>query len=71
MYPNPTSEKVNIECTGMTHVSVFNTLGQMVYNADVDTDKVTINTESLPAGSYLVRITTAEGSIAKHLSVMK
>ena len=71
VYPNPTSEKVNIECTGMTHVSVFNTLGQMVYNAEVDTDKVTINTENLPAGSYLVRITTAEGSIAKHLTIIK
>lgn len=71
VYPNPTSEKVNIECTGMTRVSVFNTLGQMVYNAEVDTDKVTINTESLPAGSYLVRITTAEGSIAKHLTIIK
>ena len=26
IYPNPTSEKVNIECEGMTHVSVFNTI---------------------------------------------
>ena len=71
VYPNPTSEKVNIECTGMTHVTVFNTLGQMVYNAEVDTDKVVINTETMPAGSYVVRITTAEGSIAKHLNVIK
>ena len=71
IYPNPTSEKVNIECAGMTHVTVFNTMGQMVYNADVDTDKVTVNAETLPAGSYLVRITTAEGSFTKHLSVIK
>ena len=71
IYPNPTSEKVNIECAGMTHVTVFNTLGQMVYNADVDTDKVVINADTMPAGSYLVRITTAEGSFTKHLSVIK
>ena len=71
IYPNPTSEKVNIECLGMTHVTVFNTLGQMVYSAEVDTDKVVINTETMPAGSYVVRITTAEGSIAKHLNVIK
>ena len=71
IYPNPTSEKVNIECAGMTHVTVFNTMGQMVYNADVNTDKVTVNAETLPAGSYLVRITTAEGSFTKHLSVIK
>ena len=71
IYPNPTSEKVNIECAGMTHVTVYNTMGQMVYNADVNTDKVTVNAETLPAGSYLVRITTAEGSFTKHLSVIK
>ena len=71
IYPNPTSEKINIECAGMTHVTVFNALGQMVYNADVDTDKVVINAETMPAGSYLVRITTAEGSFTKHLSVIK
>ena len=71
VYPNPTSEKVNIECMGMTHVTVFNTLGQMVYNAEVDTDKVVVNTENLPAGSYLVRITTNEGSFVKHLNVIK
>lgn len=71
IYPNPTSEKVNIECAGMTHVTVFNTLGQMVYNAEVDTDKVVVNTENLPAGSYLVRITTADGNFVKHLNVIK
>ena len=71
IYPNPTSEKVNIECIGMTHVTVFNTLGQMVYNADVDTDKVILNTQTLPAGSYLVRITTVQGNITKHLNVIK
>lgn len=71
IYPNPTSEKVNIECTGMTHVTVLNTLGQMVYNAEVDTDKVVVSTENLPAGSYLVRITTNEGSFVKHLNVIK
>ena len=71
VYPNPTSEKVNIECVGMTHVTVFNALGQMVYNTEVDTDKVIINTESMPAGSYLVKIITNEGSITKHLNVIK
>ena len=71
IYPNPTNEKVNIECVGMSQVTVFNALGQMVYNAEVDADKVTISTESMPAGSYLVRIITAEGSITKHLNVIK
>ena len=69
VYPNPTSEKVNIECLGMTHVAIYNAMGQMVYNAEVNADKVSVNTAQFQAGSYVIRITTNEGSFAKKLNV--
>lgn len=71
IYPNPTSGKVNIVCDGMTRVTVFNTLGQRMYDAEVEADQLEINTETMPAGSYLVRITTGEGSFVQHLNVIK
>ena len=71
LYPNPTSGKVNIECEGMTHVSVFNAVGQQVYDADVDTDKLSIDMTQFPAGSYLVRIVTDKGVSTKHLNVIR
>ena len=71
IYPNPTSEKVNIECEGMTHVSVFNTIGQLVYDADVNADRLSIDMTPFPAGSYMVRITTSSGTYAKHLNVIR
>ena len=67
LYPNPTSENVNIECKGMTHVSVFSMIGQRVYDADVNTDKLSIDMAQFPAGSYLVRITTSNGTVVKNV----
>ena len=71
LYPNPTTGKVNIECEGMTHVSVFNAVGQQVYDTDVDTDKLSVDMTQFPAGSYLVRIVTDKGVSTKHLNVIR
>lgn len=71
IYPNPTSEKVYVEAQGMTHVAIYNTLGQMVYGSDVNTDSVSIDMTQFPAGSYLVRINTNDGICIKHLNVIR
>ena len=65
LYPNPTSDKVNIECEGMTHINVFNTMGQLVYNEEIDADQHSIDLSQHPAGSYLVRIITRQGTVVK------
>lgn len=71
IYPNPTSEKVYVEAQGMTHVAIYNNLGQMVYGSDVNTDNVSIDMTQFPAGSYLVRINTSDGICIKHLNVIR
>ncbi|MBO7084067.1 MAG: T9SS type A sorting domain-containing protein [Bacteroidales bacterium] len=71
LYPNPTTGKVNIECEGMTHVSVFNAVGQLVYDTDIDTDKLSVDMTQFPTGSYLVRIVTDKGVSTKHLNVIR
>ena len=69
LYPNPTYGKVNIECQGMTRVSIYNTVGQMVYDKEVDTDQVSIDLSQQPTGSYLVRIITEQGTVVKKLNL--
>ena len=71
VYPNPTSEKVTIEAKGMTQVTVFSVLGQQVYQAKVDADSTDIDMSMLPAGTYMVRIDTNEGSSVEHISVIR
>jgi hypothetical protein len=69
LFPNPTSDKVNIECEGMTRVSLYNAVGQMVYDKEVDTDQLSIDLSQQPAGSYLVRIITNQGTVVKKLHI--
>jgi hypothetical protein len=71
IYPNPTSEKVYVEAESMNHVAVYNTLGQLVYDTDVATDRVSIDMTQFPAGSYLVRINTNNGVCIRHLNVIR
>ena len=69
LFPNPTSGLVNIECEGMTRVSIYSTIGQMVYDMEVNADQLSVDLSQQPAGSYLVRIVTNQGTVVKKLHI--
>ena len=69
LFPNPTTGKVNIVCEGMTRVSIYNTMGQMVYDKEVDADQISIDLSQHNAGSYLVRVITGQGTVVKKLNL--
>ena len=69
LFPNPTSDKVNVVCEGMTRISIYSTVGQMVYDKDVNADQLSIDMSQYPAGSYLVKIITNQGAVVKKLYV--
>ena len=71
IYPNPTSGDLHINANGMTRVSVVNALGQMVYDAEVDSDEVILNMGQYNAGIYMVNIVTVNGSTVKRVVVTK
>ena len=63
VYPNPTSNVLNIEGEGMTNIEVYNTIGQRVMMQQVDGNKAQVNTESLENSLYVVRIYANDGSV--------
>jgi hypothetical protein len=65
VYPNPTTNNVNIVAPGINHVTVMNTLGQMVYEGDVDGNMTTLDMSPYQAGVYMVRIKTENGESVK------
>ena len=71
IYPNPTSGDLTINAEAMTHVTVFNAMGQMVYDQAVNCDALTINMAQYEAGVYMVRIDTVNGSSVKRITVVK
>ena len=71
IYPNPTSSNVTIEATGMRHITVVSSLGQVVYDADVEADMLQLNLGQFKAGLYMVRINSEAGVIVKRVTVVK
>lgn len=46
-------------------ITIFNTLGQLVYDAETDTDLSATILKDYPEGIYLVRLTTEQGSVVR------
>lgn len=71
IYPNPTKTYFNIEAENMTHISIANTLGQIVFDKEVDSDMETIDMTQYNSGVFFVRITTENGVVVKRVSLEK
>ena len=71
IYPNPTSGDLYINATAMRHISVYNTMGQLVYSQDMNADEVILNMAQFEDGVYMVNIITENGSSVKRVTVAK
>jgi len=70
IYPNPTSNVINIAANGMNveRVELANVDGQIVSSETVASDMVTLSLEAQPAGMYFVRIYTADEVIVRKVT---
>lgn len=64
VYPNPAKSVINITSLNLNRVSVFNSIGQMVYTQNVDYESIAIDTESWANGLYYVNVETSDGKIS-------
>ena len=73
IYPNPASGQVNIFVPEtICRISLVNYLGLTVYAQDITGSKlIKLNTDSYPAGSYLVRFVTKDGNSFTRKVVIK
>ncbi len=70
VYPNPVKDIMNVEAgSGIQQIQLFNVTGQMVINKQVDSKTVTLNTSSLKAGIYMLKVTTETGTSERKVVV--
>ena len=69
LFPNPADQSINVEAEGMTHVTVYNMLGQLAYEADVDGNRMKINVSEWNEGIYLMKIQTGMGLVMRRVSI--
>lgn len=71
VFPNPTTSRFTVEGQGLNRVTVYNLVGQMVYEMDCQGDSVDINLSNVETGVYMVRILTDNGDVTKRITVIR
>lgn len=62
MYPNPAKEQLHISFNEpIRQVDIFNAEGGLIFSEAPNTEEASLQINQLPAGIYMVRITTGEG----------
>ena len=61
---------MTIEAEGIHHVSIYNALGQLVFDRAVDGDTLDFDFNGLGKGLYVVQIATTKEILKKTVTVM-
>ena len=63
VYPNPSNDNFSVICNNMTRISVYNIMGAMIMDTDVNVNNYVIS--DLKAGVYFINIETINGSTVR------
>ena len=70
--PNPATTQLDIGSeVVMQHVEIYNLHGKTFYEQSHPTTHLTVNLDGWPAGGYMVRIQTTDGTVMKKLIVRR
>ena len=70
VYPNPANHSLIVETESMNRVTVYNMLGQQVYDTTCEGKLLDINVSGWCEGVYLMKVQTNEGIISRRVSVV-
>ena len=68
VYPNPSNDNFSVICNNMTRISVYNIMGAMIMDTDVNANNYVIS--GLNAGVYFINIETNNGSTVRKVVKM-
>ena len=71
VFPNPTVGRFTVEGQGLNRITVYNLMGQMVYEMACQGESVDINLSNVETGVYMVRILTDNGEVTKRITVIR
>ncbi len=71
VYPNPTSEFINITGIQGSELYLYDAAGKLVYTERIESDQTQLNVGNLPSGSYILNIVLDNNVITKKVSITK
>ena len=69
IYPNPTYGKVRIEAENIKNVSIFNVLGEKIFESSADGDAFEYDFSNQSSGLYLIKVETVKGIETRRVTV--
>lgn len=70
VYPNPASGVLNLRSdVEILNMSLVSTSGKVVYESAVNNTQFAANVSEVPAGLYIVRLTTKQGVVTKKVNI--
>ena len=71
VYPNPTTDFVNVKCEGMKSIMILTNNGEKVNSInEINADECSVDMTQFGSGTYIIRIETAYGIITKKVVKM-
>ena len=70
IYPNPTSNSVNIEANNMTSIRVSDIMGQVLMERYERTDAIQIDLSGFANGQYFIQVNTDNGVATRKIVKM-
>ena len=70
IYPNPTKGIVKIEAESVRNISIFNILGETIFEAPASGDAFEYDFSHQEAGVYFIKVETANGVGTKQITVL-
>ena len=61
VYPNPTNGMIKVEAENMTYISIFNMLGESVFEGSANGDVFEYDFSHQGAGMYFIKVETMKG----------
>ena len=69
VYPNPTTDLLNIKADGLQRVIIFNVMGQQVAIIEAKQNEISLETSHFPSGLYTIQIVTDRGVASRSIIV--
>lgn len=70
LYPNPAQQSLSLEAEGMTHMEVYDVLGQLVFQQETESNNLTLNVSDWTEGLYFVKVQTQSGWFIRRVSIV-
>lgn len=70
VYPNPTKGVMKIEAEGIRNISIFNTLGEIIFENSANGDVFEYDFSGQEAGVYFIKVETIKGVETKRVTVL-